>query len=329
MKYKLKCILALSMLCTLVGCMPTTHHDDPEIKMIDSRFPFQFEIVDDHGKVWQQELQHQPERVVVLGQGFAELMIHFGLEQSIVGMGYLDNSYSKYDQEINTLPLLTESWPSKESIIALQPDLIIGMSSAFIENRVGDISFWNERGIPVLTGINYTTGRTIESFYDDILNVGMVFDIEEQTQAYVNSEKEMIKKIETSKMNTEKKPNVLLFAGGENDVYYYYGPSLSLVDEMVEGSGGSYIEVSEQTFVTLTTESILKLNPDKIIITEFQKNNREAAKNLLMNNSTLQNLDAIKNEEILVVDYTNAVRGSLELVELYQEIFDFINDGIK
>ncbi len=77
-----------------------------------------------------------------MGQSMAELMIKFGLQDKVVGVGYLDKSFSKYDDEISKMPIIAKSWPSKEAIIALKPDIIYSMSSAFKEDRVGDISFW-------------------------------------------------------------------------------------------------------------------------------------------------------------------------------------------
>ena len=60
----------------------------------------------------------------------AELMIEFGLQDRVVGVGYLDQSFSKYEDEISKMPVMSKSWPSVESIIALKPDIIYAMSSS-------------------------------------------------------------------------------------------------------------------------------------------------------------------------------------------------------
>jgi len=94
---------------------------------------------------------------------------------------------------------------------------------------------------------------------------------------------------------------------------------------MVEGAGGEYIKVSEDTYVEMSTESILSINPDKIIVTEFQKSDSDAAKHLLLNNSSLKNVTAIKTGSVMVADYTNAIRGSLNLADLYEDVAEFIH----
>jgi iron complex transport system substrate-binding protein len=290
----------------------------------DRHYPLTLSIYDDKGNEMEQTIEKEPQRIVVIGQGFAEWMIGLGEEKRIVGLAYLDKSFSEYEEQIKSLPIITDMWPSKESILELEPDLIISMSSAFQKNRLGDISFWNERGIPVLAGINYTIGRTIDGFFDDINNLGKVLNIEEKTNAFVNEQKEQISEIETKAAQANDKPKILLL-GTSGDTTYYYGPSLCLIDEMIEGAGGEYIKVSEETYVDMSEESILSVNPDKIIITGFQKSDSKALINKYLLNPKLKNATAIKTGNVKVVEYTTAVRGSLGLSDLYMDVAEFIH----
>lgn len=52
---------------------------------------------------------------------------------------------------------------------------------------------------------------------------------------------------------------------------YYYAAQWAMIDEMVEGSHATYMEVSDEDYIELSTEAILAANPYKIIITEFQQ----------------------------------------------------------
>ncbi|WP_369595249.1 ABC transporter substrate-binding protein [Lysinibacillus pakistanensis] len=289
-----------------------------------SHYPLTLTVYDDAGKEVQQTIEKEPKRIVVIGQGFAEWMLAFGEEKRIVGLAYLDKSFSEYEEQIKKLPIITDMWPSKEAILKLQPDLIISMSSAFQKERIGDISFWNKRGIPVLTGINYTTGRTIDSFFEDITNLGNVLNIQDKTEAFVDKQKEQINDIQTKAVLAKDKPKVLLL-GTSGETTYYYGPTLCLIDEMIEGAGGEYIQVSKETYVEMSEESILSVNPDKIIITGFQKSDSEALIKQYLNNPKLKNATAIKNGNVKVVEYTTAVRGSLGLTDLYKDVAQYIH----
>ena len=290
----------------------------------DEYYPLTLSIYDDKGIKMEQTIEKEPQRIVVVGQGFAEWMIGLGEEKRIVGLAYLDKSFSEYEDQIKSLPIITDMWPSKESILELKPDLIISMSSAFQKDRLGDISFWNERGIPVLAGINYTIGRTIDGFFDDINKLGKVLNIEEKTNAFVDEQKEQISEIQTKAAQANDRPKILLL-GTSGDTTYYYGPSLCLIDEIIEGAGGEYIKVSEETYVDMSEESILSVNPDKIIITGFQKSDSEALINKYLINPKLKNATAIKTGNVKVVEYTTAVRGSLGLSDLYMDVAEFIH----
>lgn len=289
-----------------------------------SHYPLTLSIYDDAGKELQQTIEKEPQRIVVIGQGFAEWMLAFGEEKRIVGLAYLDKSFSEYEEQIKQLPIITDMWPSKEAILELQPELIISMSAAFQKERLGDISFWNKRGVPVLTGINYTIGRTIDSFFDDITNLGDVLHIENKTNAIVEKQKAQINEIQKKAAQAKDRPKVLLL-GTSGETTYYYGPSLCLIDEMIEGAGGEYIKVSKETYVEMSDESILSVNPDKIIITGFQKSDSEALKNKYLLNPKLKNATAIKTGNVKVVDYTTAVRGSLGLTDLYKDVAKYIH----
>jgi iron complex transport system substrate-binding protein len=39
----------------------------------------------------------------------------------------------------------------------------------------------------------------------------------------------------------------------------------------------------------------------------------------------LKNVTAIQTGNVMVVDYTNAIRGSLELADLYEDVAEFVH----
>ncbi len=296
-----------------------------ENNQTNAHYPLTLSVYTDEGKQIEQTIEKEPQRILVIGQGFAELMLAFGEEERIAGVAYLDKSYSKYEEQVRQLPVLTDMWPSKEAVLELKPDLIISMSSAFQKERLGEITFWNERGIPVVAGINYTIGRTIESFFEDIENLGKALNIEEKTNAFLEEQKARIAAVQERATQAENKPKVLLVASGGRETYDYYSPSLCVIDEMIEGAGGEYLQLSEDTYVEMSAESILSVNPEKIIITEFQKPDSEAAKNKLMQNPMLRNVAAVQTGDVITADYTNAIRGSLDLADLYEEVARFVH----
>ncbi|MFB7913781.1 hypothetical protein [Streptomyces sp. NPDC056061] len=131
-------------------------------------YPVTLDVVDDEGKKLTQTVEKSPGRVVVIGQALAELVIEFGLEDRIVGVGYLDNSYSAYADRIKKLPKISDQLPSKEAILERRPDLVLTMSFALKADKIGEVPFWNTRGVEVLPAVNYTVGRDLDSYCEDL-----------------------------------------------------------------------------------------------------------------------------------------------------------------
>ncbi|MNO27421.1 corrinoid ABC transporter substrate-binding protein [compost metagenome] len=292
---------------------------------VNDHYPVSVKVYTNDGKEITQTIEKEPQKVVVIGSAIAELMIEFGQKDKVMGLGYSDQSFSKYADQINNLPLITQSWPSKESVIALQPDLIYSISSAFKEDLLGDIPFWNDRGIPVISAVNFTVGRSLEEYFKEINNFGLTFNVEGKTNAYLKEQKDRIEQVQKIiKSSAEETPKVL-FIGGARDTYYYYPPSWCMIDEMIEGAGGAYMELSKEGYIELSVEAIIAANPEKIIITEFQEPDAEATRNKLLSNERLQNVSAIKSGNVMVAEYTSAINGGLQLADLYEDVAAFIH----
>lgn len=66
----------------------------------NKHYPLTLSIYDDKGNQMEQTIEKEPQRIVVIGQGFAEWMIGLGEEKRIVGLAYLDKSFSEYEDQI-------------------------------------------------------------------------------------------------------------------------------------------------------------------------------------------------------------------------------------
>ncbi|WP_336792417.1 ABC transporter substrate-binding protein [Gordonia malaquae] len=285
---------------------------------------------DNAGNDLKQTIEAEPKRVVVIGQNLAELMIAFGLQDKVVGVGYLDGADSYYRDGLAELPRLSEQVPSAESVMALNPDLILSMSFAMTEENLGTAEIWNSRGIPVLMADNYTIGRDLTSYFDDIKRIGTAFGISGKTDEYIANERLALADISTIAARSKNKPRVLLVAsGGSNKLTYnYYSPSLSLVDEMVETAGGKYIEVTDDSYAEMSAESIIKAAPDVIVMTQFQKAGSESEKATLLADARLRHVPAIAAGKIFLLDYATSIRGTPHLGELTRALATFLHAGL-
>ncbi|MFJ5792043.1 ABC transporter substrate-binding protein [Lysinibacillus sp. NPDC097162] len=323
------CLLLFSFILVTTGCSQSEGKSSEEVTNISNsgKYPMSFDVHTYEGKKVTQTINQAPEKVMIIGSSVAELMVKFGQQNKVVGFAYNDQAHSNFTEEIEKMHLVSEMWPSKESIIALQPDLIYSIASAFREELIGSIPSWSNRGIPVVSSTNFTIGRSIDIYFDEIKTFGKVFDIENQTNKYLKEQQARIDKITAKAKNIKDHPNVLLVSGARGK-YFYYSPKWAIIDEMIEGAGAEYIELSKEDYIELSTEAIIAANPDKIIITEFQQPDQEKTKNNLINDKKLQNIKAIQNKDVMVAEYTGAINGGIELADLYEQVAKFIHPDV-
>ncbi len=266
----------------------------------------------------------EPQRVVVVGQSALEFMIGFDLQNKIVGIAQIDSENEAFEKEIERLPIITRQWPSKESILALKPDLIYAMESAFRDERLGNTDFWEQRGIRTCLVNDFSIDKNLSLYKEDLVVSGKIFGKEIEVQNFIAGLNKLQMSIKEAASLKNQHPKIL-FLACVGSTYYYYPPTLCILDEVIEGCGGQYINLGTQGII-LSTEAIIKANPDKIIISNYRYSDANEVKNKLLENTHFRFMSAIKNKEVMAVDYTNAVSGSLNLPEIYQSVFSFIHN---
>lgn len=97
-------------------------------------------------------LTQTPSRVVTMNQGVTEFMLAMGLADRMVGTAYIDDKiWPRYASDYDTVPVLSDTYPSEDQIMAVNPDFIMGSyASAFRERTCSTTCrgiFSNETGI--------------------------------------------------------------------------------------------------------------------------------------------------------------------------------------
>ncbi|MDM1362207.1 ABC transporter substrate-binding protein [Myroides marinus] len=264
------------------------------------------------------------DRIVIFGQQAVEMVKHFGGKEKVVGVGYLDKKVKK--GEYTDWPILTSLWPSVESIIVTRPTQLFGMESAFKAKRSGSTVFWENKGVKVTSVFDFNEVRTLEVFFKDLRTFGRVFNREKEVNQYISEEskklRELKKKITKSKDGIPKR--VLFLANvRSSDIYYCYTQDKCLIGSMLEDFNVEFL-TSQNMVIPVSIEYLVSLNPDYIILSSFQANSLSDLLQYFKEHKVLKQLDAVQNNRITTVDYSNAVSGGLEFVSLYQQLVSFL-----
>ena len=289
--------------------------------------------------VWQKKEQtfdEAPKKVVANTRPAAELLLHLGLKDRIAGVGAVfgqeDPTVAK---EFDTLNHLSDQYISKEVALSVDPDLIYGRGGLFdnAEWGVGTVDSLNEMGIPTYVLESSTNTGTFDDIYQDIDNLGKIFNVEDQATTFKQELKDRQKALaDKLKAIKEEKTFAYLHTDDPENLYVY-----SLTDDSFSLSVFDMVKL-ENAFPDLTgevpLETMIAADPDVLIVPIFDGfggKDSKAAKlvEALYKNPKLSSLKAIKNKEVYILDYNymfgygyQSLDGVEQLAkEMYPDLF--------
>lgn len=238
-----------------------------------------------------------PEKIVAVYQSPIETLLALGLGDRIVLAAGLDDPVlPEYEAEFKKIKKYQQDAPSKEEVLGLNPDFITSWYSFFGDKKLGEVNFWIDRGINTYMQVNsgVAANDSLQNEYDDIINMGKIFKVENKAQAIVDNMKNEIEK--AKKFVEGKKPvTVLILEVEKEGQYRIYGEN-SIGGEIASKVGANIV-IKEKGKVG--KEDILKANPDVIFTIYYEGGiTKDDAVNVLLNDPGLQNLNAVKNKKV-------------------------------
>ena len=122
-------------------------------------YPVTLEVYNNARELVPYTFEQCPERTLVYGKNNVEIMLALGLEDKILMTADCSSVLPEYEEAFAELDRVKNhqdvGYFVKEYALSLEPDMVIGWYSLFnIEDRMGDVGFWHERGIGTYTSIN-------------------------------------------------------------------------------------------------------------------------------------------------------------------------------
>ncbi len=231
----------------------------------DSHYPVTITNYNYAGEEVEITFEKAPEKVVAVYQTGIETLIALGLEEHVVASYGLDEAISpQYAEGFENMNYDDSVFmPDKETVTLLEPDMVISWSSFFGDNRIGDVQPWNENGVATYITTNTRRGghaRTLENEYQDIMNIGTIFNKEAEAQAIVD---EVKAEIETVLANVPEGETVrVAILEPYEGAITNYGAN-SLPGDMVLELGGELVLPEDGT---LGKEDVIAADPDVIFV---------------------------------------------------------------
>ncbi|MDD6032550.1 MAG: ABC transporter substrate-binding protein [Oscillospiraceae bacterium] len=281
-----------------------------------------------------------PERVYAHCQDNIEILLALGLADRIICASGLDgevradlsDEFAKIDYR--------DSLVSKEEMLALEPDFITAWYSTFSDKRLGDVDFWQERDINTYMALNSgCTGpaadnpRTVENECQDILTLGMIFDVQDRAEALVEEIHSELENIE--KYLTDRDRLSVAVLEDEGGSYRVYGEDTRGGDVAI--CGGAELCVGKHgENGNISAEDLIAANPDAIFMVWYDGYTvgdvdyaGEQAVELITENPVFSSLDAVQNGRVYPINLMyiycsgmNTLDGVLTFAQdLYPELY--------
>lgn len=274
-----------------------------------------------------------PERVLTYSLNSVENMIALGLEDKIVMAMSVkpERVLPKYREAFDRIQATTTEFLSKEDVLTLQPDFILAWYSSFEDKRLGDVHFWNERGIKTYMAYNsacasdddyeYVTNDYIEREYLDILNLGKIFNVEDRAEALVAEMRATVAKGQEYASKAEPKNIVII--EDEGDAFRVYGED-TIGGQIATAVGANLLAKTRKE--RKSAEDLVVLNPDYVFGVHFgpasTSLNDKNCLDCFKENPALQNISAYKKGNLIPTDLTMVYSPGVRILESFQFFID-------
>lgn len=236
-------------------------------------------------------INSEPRRIVSMAPSVTEILFALGVGDRVVGV----TSYCNYPPEVLDMVEAGKIEiiggfidPNIEKIVALKPDLVIGVT---LHERV--VRLLESLGLTVIVVGN----EDIDDIYGAIQLIGKAVGMLDRAIEIVNGIKEGIRDVWTKVLGASK-PKVLIIVWLEP---IWVAGRESYMNDLIEFAGGVNAYTGEEGWASIGPESIIAMNPDIIIITGHAapgKSIDEILKYLENSIPGWENISAVSNNRI-------------------------------
>lgn len=249
----------------------------------------------------------KPEKVLTLGPNCTELFAALGLEDYVVGRSLINHSRGPLDQyadAVNRIPELNYSSATREAILSSGADFIYAL-----DWEIGDEGCNIEEVEDYGMTVYVNSATTLEEQYQEILDIGKIFGVEEKAEAFVADQKARIQAVQ-EKTADQQPVNVLVYDSGNDGVFTCSGINFESLLVSLAGGKSLFDDLTEKQWVTVSYEEVLNRNPDVILIHDYDSPSVEEKIAEIRANPTLSQLDCVKNENFAVITLESVLAGN-------------------
>ena len=258
-----------------------------------------------------------PQRAISNDVNLTEMMLVLGLSDKMVGYTGI-SGWKTLDEEmrlgVKQLPELSPKYPTKEVLVGADADFFFaGWNYGMKVGGEVTPETLKPFGINVYelteSCIHIMTKKKVsmDDMYNDLLNLGLTFQIENRAKKLVDAYRSDLKKF-TQKLESIPTKKVFVYDSGE-DTPFTAG-RYAMPTALIEAAGGiNIMDDFQKSWGTVTWEEVIDRNPEVVVIVNYGKVTAEQKRKFMMSNPAFANIDAVKNDRFVTLEYVEATPG--------------------
>lgn len=255
-------------------------------------------------------LPKKVEKIISTAPSNTEVLVELGLSDKLVAVDKYSADVEGVSDDITKIDFRN---PDAESIIALEPDMIIASG----HNKVGDedpFQLVKDAGITV---VYIPSSNSIDGIYEDIDFIADITGTEKEGKELVESIKSEVDSIKAiGDTITDKKK--VYFEIGSGSALYSFGNG-TFLNEMIEIIGAENIFKDQESWISPTPESIVAANPD-VILTNMADTNGVSAVDDIKSRDGWDSITAVKEGQVYQIDKNSSSRPSQNIIKALKEM---------
>jgi iron complex transport system substrate-binding protein len=203
------------------------------------------------------EVPGSPQRIISVAPNVTEILFALGLGDRLVGV----SSYCRFPPEaLRKEKIGGYINPSLEKIVALRPDLVIGIAE-------GDLKTFVDKLANLKIPVYITNPKNVAEVITSVHNIGEVTDSAPSAQRVTQAMQERIQAIRT-KVQGRPHPRVLHVLNFDPLISAGKG---TFVDDLIRlGGGRNIVEVAQGKYPRFSLEEVLAVDPEVILLASMR-----------------------------------------------------------
>jgi iron complex transport system substrate-binding protein len=258
-----------------------------------------------------------PTRAIANDVNLIEMMLALGLRDQMVGYTGV-SGWKTLDEELRAgiaeLPELSAQYPTREVLLGAEPDFFFAgwnygmkVGGEVTPETLEPLGIKTYELTESCIHIGPKARSSMQDMYVDLLTLGTIFGVEDRAKDLVAGYKAKLAEI-TAAVDRSTPLRVFVYDSGEESPFT--AGAYAIPTALIEAAGGRNImDDLDKSWATVAWEPVVERNPQVIVIVNYGDVTADQKIAFLEANPAFANIDAVKNDRYVVLEYVEATPG--------------------